>query len=112
MKLVVVWIVSMAVFWLWFVLSLHDLGFGLFVLSREFHDSAMMIYGWTLGIDPTHVPHFFAEAFGLDGLLVGGIVAYRRRRPLAVWLAGTSAKCVSAIRPILSTRAGPAHPAE
>jgi hypothetical protein len=111
-KLVALWLGMTAAFWLWFVLSLHDLGFGLFVLSRDFHDTIMAVYAWTLGVDAARVPRLFAEAFALDGVLVLAILGFRRRRRLLAWLAGARASRLSLPRPIEWMKAGRARPAE
>ncbi|GGD25616.1 DUF6105 family protein [Aureimonas glaciei] len=112
MKLVFLWLGATAAFWLWFVVSLHDASLGLFVLSRDFHDAIMAVYGWTLGVEPTRVPRLFAEAFALDGLLVLGILAFRRRRRLLVWCADARTRGLSWLRRTEWKRAGRAHPAE
>lgn len=112
MKLVAAWLVTMVAFWLWFALSLHDLSFGLFVFSREFHQTIMAVYGWTLGVEPARVPGLLANAFALDGVLVIAILAFRRRRRLAAWLAETRSSCLNPARRSGWKRAGRAHPAE
>lgn len=112
MKLVLLWLGATAGFWLWFVVSLHDLSLGLFVLSRDFHDATMTVYAWTLGVEPARVPRLFAEAFALDGVLVLGILAFRRRRRLQAWYADARTRGFSWLRRTEWKRAGPAHPAE
>ena len=89
MKLCVIWLGTVAVFWLWFLVSLYDLGLGLFVLSPGFHESVMLLYGWTLGIEPAVVPQYFARAFAVDGALVLAILGFQRRQALVAWLAAT-----------------------
>ena len=112
MKLFTLWLVSTAVFWLWFALSLHDVGFGLYILSRDFHDGIMMLYAWTLGVEPASIPRHFAEAFAVDGLLILGLFGFRRRQELFAWTATTGKRTLSQLRQTEWTRAGPAHPGE
>ncbi|MEF2551389.1 DUF6105 family protein [Aurantimonas sp. A2-1-M11] len=81
--LLVLWIGPLIVFWGWYFLSLNDLGGPLF--SRETHDRVFMVYGTILGIEPALIPAMVARALAVDSLILGAIVAFRRRRKIAAW---------------------------
>ena len=77
------WFTPLAVFWSWYYLSLNDAGAIFF--SRELHDHVFGIYGDLLGIDPHSIAPMIAKALVIDSFILGGIVAFRRRRRIAEW---------------------------
>ncbi len=82
-KLLALWLGPLAFFWGWYFLSLNDLG-GVF-FSRALHDQVFNMYGTMLGIEPTAIPGMIAEALVVDSLILGAIVAFRKRRKIAAW---------------------------
>ena len=54
--LLFLWAGPVALLFGWYFLSLNDLSFGIFMLTREAHDLVFRIYGNILGIDPALLP--------------------------------------------------------
>jgi len=79
----VLWIGPLVFFWGWYFLSLNDLGGPLF--SRETHDRVFMVYGAILGIEPATIPPLVARALAIDSLILGAILAFRRRKKIRAW---------------------------
>ncbi|MCQ8782514.1 DUF6105 family protein [Mangrovibrevibacter kandeliae] len=77
------WLGPLALFWGWYFLSMNDVSFGTFVLSRDFHDQLLAVYAQVLGIDPGTIPEILKQALVSDGILLAGILAFRRRRQIA-----------------------------
>jgi hypothetical protein len=69
----------------WYFLSLNDMSFGIFMLTREAHDLVFRIYGNILGIDPALLPPMVLRAIAVDSLFVLALVAFRRRRKIEAW---------------------------
>ena len=82
--LLALWVAPLALFWGWYFLSLNDMNFGYVMLSRPLHDLVFQLYGEMLGIDPAIIPGMVAKACVFDSFLVAAIVAWRRRRLVAV----------------------------
>lgn len=82
----VFWGLPLGLFWGWYFLSLNDVSFGYVMLSRQVHDLVFQLYGDILGIDPAEIPWLLAKAFAFDTLLIGGILAFRRRREIGAWI--------------------------
>lgn len=80
------WGLPLALFWGWYFLSLNDVNFGYLILSRQVHDILFGLYGDILGIDAGLIPWLIAKACIVDTAIIGGILAYRRRREIRVWL--------------------------
>lgn len=81
------WVLPMGGFWAWFLLSYHDINFGLAMFSRRAHDFAFGFYGDILGIDPATIGPLVARACVVDTLILLAIFAFRRRREIRAWLA-------------------------
>lgn len=79
------WALPMGIFWGWFVLSYHDMSFGLPFLTRQTHDFAFAFYGHILGIDPQTIPPLVARACVVDTMLIFAIFAFRRRSDIQRW---------------------------
>ncbi|MFB2552269.1 DUF6105 family protein [Ensifer soli] len=69
----------------WYYLSLNDMSFGIFMLTRQAHDLVFAIYGKILGIPPETIPPLVARAIAFDTLIVFGIVLFRKRREIRAW---------------------------
>ncbi|MCX8998890.1 DUF6105 family protein [Rhizobiaceae bacterium BDR2-2] len=69
----------------WYFLSLNDMSFGIFMLTRQAHDLVFQIYGNMLGIDPALLPPMVLRAIAVDSLLVLALLAFRRRKRIAAW---------------------------
>ncbi|NDV88621.1 hypothetical protein GTW51_18120 [Aurantimonas aggregata] len=81
--LLVLWLAPLAIFWSWYFLSLNDVSD--LVFSRALHDHVFGIYGEMLGIDPAEIPPMIAKALVVDSVILGAIIAFRRRRRIAAW---------------------------
>lgn len=90
--LVVFWFLPIAFFWSWYFISLHDLGFGLFFYSRELHDMVFAVYGATLGVDPALLPGMLAKVLLVDSSIVFGLIALRKHRAIARFIASKRTK--------------------
>jgi hypothetical protein len=123
MRLVLLlWGFPIIFFWGWYFLSLYDMHFGMFFLSKAFHDHLFGIYGNILHMDPADVPAALAWLFFVDTLIVVGIALvgkYRRfwwaplksfvkHHVLGISEAGEGTRRKHPILPV----AGPVHPAE
>jgi len=79
------WAGPVALLFGWYFLSLNDMSFGIFMLTREAHDLVFRIYGNILGIDPALLPPMVLRAIAVDSLFVVALVAFRRRKKIAAW---------------------------
>lgn len=79
------WALPVSFLGLWYGLSVNDLHFGVFFLTRETHDLVFAIYGEALGIAPEAIPPLVAKAVVVDTGLVLAFVAFRRRRQIAAF---------------------------
>lgn len=70
----------------WYWLSYHDMNFGIFMLTRQTHDTVFRIYGETLGLPPEVIPALVAKAIVVDSLLLIAIIAFRRRAAIIAWV--------------------------
>ena len=84
--IILFWALPMGLFWSWFGLSFHDINFGMLFFSRLLHDEVFRLYGDILGLDPSILPGMVARACILDTVLIFGILAFRRRKPIAAWM--------------------------
>jgi len=85
--ILIFWALPMGLIWGWYFLSLHDIDFGFFMLSREVHDYTFALYGRILGMEPAEIPPLLARACIVDTLILLAILAFRRRRAIREWLA-------------------------
>ncbi|MDZ5696378.1 DUF6105 family protein [Chelativorans sp. M5D2P16] len=85
--ILIFWGLPMGLIWGWYFLSLHDMHFGFFMLTREVHDYTFAIYGQILGIEPAAIPPLLARACVIDTLILLAIFAFRRRRAIQAWIA-------------------------
>jgi hypothetical protein len=83
------WIFSVVFFWGWYFLSVNDMHFGMFFLSRGFHEHLFQIYGNMLHMAPEEVPEKIAWLFAIDTVIVFGIAALRWYKS---WLPQTIAR--------------------
>ncbi len=79
------WLVPMTLFWGWFGLSYYDINFGLLFFSRDIHDMVFGIYASILGVSYATIVSGFIKACIFDTFLIGGIVAYRKRKQIKAW---------------------------
>lgn len=75
--ILILWIIPVVSFWGWYGLSANDINFGLFFLTREFHDHLFSIYSQILQMPADEIPVKLAWLFGIDTLIVFGIAALR-----------------------------------
>lgn len=83
--ILVFWGLPMGVFWAWYLLSYHDINFGLLFFSRQVHDFAFAFYGNLLGIEPSAIPPLVIRACIFDTGLIFAIYAFRKRKAIATW---------------------------
>ena len=93
---VLLWAGPVALLFAWYFLSLNDMSFGIFMLTRQAHDLVFEIYGRVLGIDPALLPPMVLRALILDTAIVAGLFAFRRRRAIAAWWAARHASADAA----------------
>ncbi|MEO3999797.1 DUF6105 family protein [Mesorhizobium sp. CAU 1732] len=79
------WALPMGFFWGWYLLSYHDMSFGMPFLTRSVHDYAFGFYANILGIDPATIPPLVLRACIVDTGLIFAIFAFRKRREIAAW---------------------------
>ncbi len=79
------WLVPMTLFWGWFGLSFYDINFGLLFFSRDIHDMVFGIYANILGVSYETIVSGFVKACIFDTFLIGGIVAFRKRKQIKAW---------------------------
>ena len=96
--LIVFWALPLGLFWGWYFLSLNDVHMGYAMFTREAHDQVFDIYSKLLAVvtheymgeavmmAPAEIPGFVARACVIDSALLGGIVAFRRRKAITAWL--------------------------
>jgi hypothetical protein len=83
--IIILWAAPVGLFWGWYFLSLNDISFGYFILSRRVHDFVFDVYGQILGVDPAEIPGFVARACLFDAVLLAALYAFRRRKKIAAW---------------------------
>lgn len=81
--LIYLWLMPVMIFWVWYALSASD--FGAIFFSREVHDRTFELYSAVLGIPADEIPGMVAEALAVDSLIIGAILAFRRRRSIRDW---------------------------
>lgn len=69
----------------WYWLSLHDMSFGFFMLTREAHDLVFRVYGNVLGIPPETIPPLVMRAIVVDTIVLYSIILFRRRKKIVAW---------------------------
>jgi hypothetical protein len=79
------WLLPVGFLVTWLQLSANDMSFGMMFFSREMYDLVFGIYGDILGIDPAILPPMIYKALALDTVLIGAIVAFRRRKAIIEW---------------------------
>lgn len=75
--ILILWIIPVVLFWGWYGLSAYDMHFGMFFLSRDFHDHIFQLYSRILHMPVDEIPGKLAWLFGIDTLIVFGIAALR-----------------------------------
>lgn len=79
------WVAPLGFFWSWYFMARADVG-GVFY-SREVFDQTFAIYGAILGMTPEEIGWLIAEAILIDSLILLAIIAFRRRRTIAAYIA-------------------------
>jgi len=93
--LLIAWAGPLAFFWGWYFLSLNDMNFGFFMLTRQMHDFVFQVYGNILGIDPATIPPLVAKACVFDSFFIAALYAFRRRRQIRSWWRGRRARSIA-----------------
>lgn len=75
--ILILWIIPVVLFWGWYGLSAYDMHYGVFFLTREFHDHIFGLYSNILHMPADEIPVKLAWLFGIDTLIVFGIAALR-----------------------------------
>jgi hypothetical protein len=107
--ILILWAAPLGLFWGWYLLSANDMHFGYVFLTRDVNDMVFQLYGDMVGIDPATIPALVAKACIFDSFLLGGILAFRRRRQIAAWSRQARERY---LRISEAPQAGPIHPAE
>lgn len=81
------WVVPLALYTSWFVLSANDINFGSIYLSRQMHDLIMQSYANLFGVDASIIPALLIRAVIWDLAVVLCILAFRRRKQIRAWWA-------------------------
>ncbi len=82
---IIFWVIPLALYSAWFILSANDINFGTIYLSRRMHDAIMQTYANLLGIDPAIIPALLIRAVIWDGAVIAAILVYRRRKAISAW---------------------------
>lgn len=75
--ILILWIIPVVLFWGWYGLSANDLHYGVFFLTRGFHDHVFALYSQILQMPAEEIPVKLAWLFAIDTLIVFGIAALR-----------------------------------
>lgn len=75
--ILILWAIPIVLFWGWYGLSAHDINFGLFFLTRDFHDLIFKIYSNILGLPAEDIPGWLAWVFFVDTLILLAVAALR-----------------------------------
>ena len=81
-----IWAVPVIGLLAWYFLSVNDINFGTYFLSREMNDEFFRVYTTILGVEREELPAMFRKALVVDGSIIGAIIAYRKRKVLIPWL--------------------------
>jgi hypothetical protein len=84
-RLLIFWAAPILFLGVWYYLSLNDMSFGIFMLTRKAHDLVFAVYGNALGIAPDAIPPLVMRAIVVDSVLLFAIVGFRRRRKISAW---------------------------
>ena len=76
------WLLPVGGLLAWLGLASHDINFGTLFFSRDMYDLVFAIYGDVLGMDPATIPPLLYKALAVDTLIVGALVAFRKRAAL------------------------------
>lgn len=115
------WGFPIVFFWGWYFLSLNDMNFGMFFLSKPFHDHLFNIYGKILHMDAANVPAALAWIFFVDTLIVLAIALigkYRRfwwphvKQFFKTYILRRSPDDSADTRDVIEVAVRPTHPAE
>lgn len=87
----------------WYYLSMNDMSFGFFMLTRKTHDLVFAIYGNVLGIAPESIPPLVMRAIAVDSTVLFSLVAFRRRKQIAAWWKARAPQPVDASADSLSS---------
>ncbi|SMC53211.1 hypothetical protein SAMN06297251_103201 [Fulvimarina manganoxydans] len=79
------WVAPLSFFWSWYFLAQADVGGVLY--TREVFDQTFAIYGAILGMSPDEIAWLIAKAIVVDSLILLAIIAFRRRRKIAAFIA-------------------------
>lgn len=77
--LILLWALPVALFGIWYGLSVNDNNFGTLMFSRALHDHVFAIYGRVLGVAPEALPMMILQALITDTAILFAFIAYRKR---------------------------------
>lgn len=83
--LLVFWGIPVGGLALWYYLSINDISFGVFLLSREFNDSYFAIYSKVLGIDVDVIRGSLMRVLLVDSIFVFAVVYFKPFSRLRNW---------------------------
>ena len=83
--LLVFWGIPVGGLALWYYLSINDISFGIFLLSREFNDSYFAIYSKVLGIDVDVIRGSLMRVLLVDSVFVFAVVYFKPFSRLRNW---------------------------
>ncbi|MDQ0453981.1 DUF6105 family protein [Rhizobium paknamense] len=70
----------------WYYLSLNDMSFGVFMLTRQAHDLVFQVYGNILGLAPETIPPLVMRAIVVDSAVLFALLGFRRRKKIMAWI--------------------------
>ncbi|MGG7518040.1 DUF6105 family protein [Allorhizobium undicola] len=82
----------------WYYLSLNDMSFGIFMLTRQANDLVFQVYGNMLGLDPASLPPLVMRAIVVDSAVLFALVGLRRRAKIIAWLRARRAQLSLAVK--------------
>lgn len=69
----------------WYGLSMNDMSFGVFMLTREAHDLVFQVYSNVLGIPAEDIPPLVMRAIVVDSAVLFAVMAFRKRKKIRAW---------------------------
>lgn len=83
--LLIFWGIPVGALALWYYLSINDISFGVFLLSREFNDSYFGIYSRVLGVEVDVIRDSLTRVLLIDTVFVFAVVYFKPFSRLRNW---------------------------